>query len=437
MPDLLIRGGSVVTPGGVVQADIAVENQQIAAIGPGLPGCEQEVDARGLTILPGLIDVHVHFNEPGRTDWEGSATGSRALAAGGGTLFFDMPLNSSPCTLNRQSFDAKVKALKSCSITDFAIWGGLVPGNLDALEELAGCGVIGFKAFMADSGLPELPRSDHRTLLEGMRRAARLKLPVAVHAESEELTRRPPGLTGIADYLTSRPVLAELEAIQSATLMAQETGVRLHIVHVSSGRGVALAAEARARGVDVSIETCPHYLFFTEEDLLRLGAVAKCAPPLRTEEDRQSLWSNLANVDIIASDHSPCAPNLKHSDDFFSVWGGISGVQTTLAVLLESGDIPLERIASLTAEAPARRFNISGKGRLEPGLDADLSLVDLNDRFTLESGNLFYRHKVTPYLGYSFHGRVRRTVLRGQTIFEDGKIVTTSLGEHVQPGTYA
>ncbi len=439
MPDLVIRGGSIVRPAGIATADIAIEDQQITAIGPELPGCKQEIDARGLTVFPGLIDVHVHFNEPGRDEWEGSATGSRALAAGGGTLFFDMPLNSSPCTLDGQSFDAKLQALSQCSATDFALWGGLVPGNLLAMEELAARGVIGFKAFMADSGLPEFPRADDLTLLDGMREAARLKLPVAVHAENEELTKRRNAGTGIRDYLDSRPVLAELDAIQRATLMAEETGARLHIVHVSSGRGVALAAEARRRGVDVSIETCPHYLFFDQEDMVRIGAAAKCAPPLRHDSDRQALWTVLLNglVDIVASDHSPSSPDLKRAGDFFQVWGGISAVQTTLQVLLDSEQIPLERIASLTAGRPARRFGITRKGKIEVGYDADLSLVDLNERVTLTADHLFYRHKLTPYLGYSFRGRVRRTILRGQTIYENGKIVNSSLGHHVQPGTHA
>ena len=213
---MIIRGGSIVTPEGVTQADVAIEDGRIAAIAPELPGDAEEIDARGLTVFPGLIDVHVHFNEPGHTEWEGAATGSAALAAGGGTLYFDMPLNSSPCTVNGAVFDAKLAALQAASHTDFALWGGIVPGNLEHLPELAGRGVIGFKAFMADSGLPEFPRSDDRTLYEGMRLAARLGLPVAVHAENNDLVRA----TGhtIRDYLDSRPVLAEVEAIRRAAL---------------------------------------------------------------------------------------------------------------------------------------------------------------------------------------------------------------------------
>jgi allantoinase len=429
----------------VIQADIAVEQGTISAIGPDLPGCARELEAQKMTIFPGVIDVHVHFNEPGREQWEGIGTGSRALSAGGGTLFFDMPLNSSPCTLDAPSFDAKLAALTRHSVTDFALWGGLVPGNRGAMDELAERGIIGFKAFMADSGLPEFPRADDLTLLDGMRTAARLNLPVAVHAESEDLTKalafriRQAGGRGIRDYLESRPVLAELEAIERAILFASETGARLHIVHISSGRGVAMAAEAFTRGVDVSIETCPHYLFFTDEDMVRIGAAAKCAPPLRPESDREALWTNVlgGQVHIIASDHSPSTPELKQQDNFFAVWGGIAGVQTTLAVLLDAGHrqrgLPLEQIANLTASGPARRFGIGRKGSLAVGQDADFVLVDLRAAFSVQPDTVFYRHKLSPYFGSTLIGTPRRTVLRGETIFDDGKFTSNRRGKLVRP----
>ena len=437
----MIRGGTLVTPGGLRRADLAITDGAISEVGAGVSAGREEINADGLLVFPGVIDVHLHFNEPGRTDWEGAATGSRALAAGGGTLFFDMPLNSTPCTVNAREFDRKRTALEASSITDFALWGGLVPGSVPDMAEMAARGVIGFKAFMCNSGLPEFPRADDVTLLDGLREAARLKLPVAVHAESEELTR------GLAERLTSRtvrafldsrPVLAELEAIQRALLLARETGASLHIVHVSCGRAVALAAEARADGTDVSIETCPHYLFFTEEDVERLGPIAKCAPPLRTTSDRDALWDELTRgrVHIVASDHSPAPPAMK-SGDFIAAWGGIAGVQSTLPVLLEVGHhqraLPLERISALLAAEPARRFRIRGKGSLEPGMDADLALVDLNRRMTLTVGDLHQRHPLTPYLGHSFRGAVRRTIRRGTTIFNDGQITATNGGAVVRP----
>jgi allantoinase len=445
LTDLVLRGGSVVTPERTVTADVAIEDGRIAAIGIAIPGARQEIDARGLTTLPGLIDIHVHFNEPGRAEWEGAATGSRALAAGGGTLFFDMPLNSSPCTVGPAEFDQKRAALERSSITDFAIWGGIVPGNCGELAALAERGVIGFKAFMADSGLPEFPRSDDLTLYEGMREAARLGLPVAVHAESDELIKSltgramAAGRTGIRDYLESRPVMAEVGAIQRAALLASEAGAKLHIVHVSSGRGVAAAFEARARGADITIETCPHYLFFTEEDVERIGAAAKCAPPLRDKREQEKLWSALLRgvVNSVASDHSPAPPEMKRDANFFRVWGGIAGAQSTLAVLLTAGHherrLPLTRVADLIASLPARRFRLPHKGGVVVGNDADLTLVDLSATYTLHEDSLLQQHRISPYIGSSFCGMVRQTLLRGQPIFVDGKIVAQGTGRFVRP----
>jgi allantoinase len=437
MPDTIIRGGTVVTPEGLCQADVAIENGAIAAIGPELGGASREIDARGLYLFPGTIDVHLHFNEPGRTEWEGAATGSRALAAGGGTLFFDMPLNSTPCTVNARAFDQKRSALEAASVTDFGLWGGLVPGNVGEMAELAARGVVGFKAFLCDSGLPEFPRADDLTLFAGLCEAARLGLPVAVHAESQELTQARSRAT-IRDWIASRPLVAEIEAIQRATLLAGEAGAKLHIVHVSSGRGVIVAAEARARGVDVSIETCPHYLSFTEEDVERLGAVAKCAPPLREVRQQEMLWSELLRgaVDIVASDHSPAPPEMK-SGGFWSAWGGVAGVQSTLAVLLERGhfrrSLPLERIALLLAAEPARRFRIAGRGRLVPGSAADCVLVDLTQSFVLQSEDLLQRHPISPYIGTCFRGVVRQTIRRGEIIFAEGAIAAESRGKLVRP----
>jgi allantoinase len=428
---MIVRAAQVVTPNGIVAADVSVEDGYFTAIGSGISGSGQEIDAHGLTMLPGLIDVHVHFNEPGRTDWEGAATGSRALAAGGGTLFFDMPLNSSPCTVGEHEFQEKRAVLERSSVTDFALWGGIVPGNRSAMAELAECGVIGFKSFMADSGLPEFPRADDLTLFEGMREAARLGLPVAVHAESHELIGRAANGHGVRDYLESRPVLAEVAAIQRALLLAEESGVKLHIVHVSSGRGVMAALEGRQRGVDVTIETCAHYLYFGEEDMERLGAVLKCAPPLRSASERKTLWRFVTrgDIDIVASDHSPAPPAMKVDENFFKIWGGVAGIQSTLSVLLEMAQP--ERVAALTAANPATRFGISNKGRIETGYDADFTLVDLDATRTVTRESLFQRHGFSPYLGATFRGAVRRTVVRGHTVFLDGKILSDGGGRFV------
>src|SRR5690348_7961148 len=256
--DLIVRNGTLVTTTGTSHADLAVADGHIAAVGPQIAGTsKEEINAEGLYIFPGVIDAHVHFNEPGRTSWEGFATGTRALAAGGTTTFFDMPLNAHPPTLDAASFDLKLAAARASSLVDFALWGGLTPRSLGQLDELAGRGVIGFKAFMSASGIDDFTAADDLTLYEGMAHAARLGRIVAVHAENDGITREfaacaiAEGRTDVRDYLDSRPVVAELEAIERAILFAAETGCALHIVHVSSGRGVALVAGARARGVDV------------------------------------------------------------------------------------------------------------------------------------------------------------------------------------------
>jgi allantoinase len=354
MYDLILRGDG---------QDVGVADGVVAAVGPELEGgAREEVDARGLVVLPGVVDAHVHLNDPGRAHWEGFATGTAALAAGGTTTAIDMPLNAIPPTLDRAAFDAKVAAARGVARVDVALWGGLVPGppaGLDRLDELAAAGVVGFKAFMSNSGVEEFPAADDLTLLEGMARAARLGLPVAVHAESDVLTSAlaaravAEGRTTMADYLASRPVVAELEAIERVILFAEETGCALHVVHVSSGRGVALIAEARARGVDVSCETCPHYLLLDADDAVRIGAAAKCAPPLRDRATVEALWARVlaGDVDLIATDHSPSPPELKETGgDAFAAWGGIPGAQTLLSSMFSEGvvarGLPLERRAS-------------------------------------------------------------------------------------------
>ena len=442
-----MRNGTLVTATGISNADLAVADGRIVAIEPDLAGTsKEEINAEGLHVFPGVIDAHVHFNEPGRTHWEGFATGTAALAAGGTTTFFDMPLNAHPPTLDAESFDLKLKAAQAASLVDFALWGGLVPGNLAQLDELAERGVIGFKAFMSNSGIDDFQSVDDLTLYEGMMRATKLGKIVAVHAESDQLTselaRRAiaQGRTGIRDYLTSRPIIAELEAIARAILFAQETGCPLHIVHVSSGRGIGMVAEARARGIDVSCETCTHYLVLTEDDVEELGAVAKCAPPLRPQTEQDALWQQLfdGNIPIVTSDHSPAPADMKTSPDFFKVWGGISGCQSLLQVLLTEGydrrQLPLPTIAAITAENIARRFGpLPGKGRLAIDADADLVLVDLSSSFTLQRSDLFYRHQQSPYAGRLLRGRIVRTLVRGNTIFREGKIISAPTGRLLKP----
>ena len=423
MLDLIIRRRN--------EPSIGIEGEFIAAVGRDLPPARAEIDAQDLAILPGMIDVHVHFNEPGRTDWEGAATGSRALAAGGGALFIDMPLNSSPCTVDAKSFDLKCAALERESITDFALWGGIIPGNRDEMEDLAARGVMGFKAFMCNSGLPEFPRADDQVLFDGMSEAARLNLPVAVHAEVEEMTCTTTG-GDVTGFLRSRPVIAETDAIRRAGKIAREAGCRLHVVHISSGAGVAAALEARALGTDISLETCPHYLFFTEDDLHRIGALAKCAPPLRSRVERESLRTAAVkgDIDIIGSDHSPCPPAMKKHKNFFRIWGGIAGVQTTILALIDIG-LPLDRIRETTAANPAARFGIPRRGSILPGNYADLAFIDAAATTHVDENMLLHRHRSSPYTGYELKGAVRRTIRRGETIFVDGAITAQTRGRFV------
>jgi allantoinase len=431
---MIVRGGTVVTASGAARADVAVEDGEIVAVGLELDEQADELDATGLHVLPGVVDAHVHFNEPGRADWEGIATGSAAVAAGGGTCFAEMPLNAHPPTLDAESFRAKGAAMERSSVCDFALWGGLVPGPLDRLDELAELGVVGFKAFMAPSGIDDFAEADDLTLYEGMARAARLGLPVAVHAENAQLTTllgeraRAAGRTGWLDWARSRPVVAELEAIARAILLAEETGCSLHVVHVTSGRGVRLVAEARARGVDVTCETCPHYLAFTEDDAERLGALGKCAPPLRPAADREELWAELlaGAVALVASDHSPAPPALK-AGDAFAAWGGIAGCQSLLPVLLTEGlprGLGPAAVAALTSTGPAARLGLARKGRIEVGADADLVLLELDAERRLAAADLRYRHPVSPYVGRTLRGRVAQTILRGRPVgAQPGRLV--------------
>jgi allantoinase len=458
--ETILRGGTLITPDGVSQTDIAIAEGRIVALGKGLSGsAREEIDARNLHIFPGVIDAHVHFNEPGRVDWEGIETGSRALAAGGGTCFFDMPLNAHPPTCDIASFDLKVAAAQNKSVTDFALWGGLVPHNLEQLERLAERGVIGFKAFMSNSGIDDFPIADHATLRKGMKRAAGVGRLVAVHAESESMTQRlaqekmTRGMTSARHYLDSRPIEAELEAIRNAIDMAGDVGCKLHVVHVSSAEGVALITDAKKRGANVSCETCPHYLVLTENDTLKLGAVAKCAPPLRPASVRDALWERVlaGEVTTIGSDHSPSPPEMKRDTNFFKVWGGISGVQHLLPLLIgapesidhfgkQAGETPavpgsaLSLIAKLTSYNVAERFGLpKTKGRIAIGADADFALVDFREKLTVRAEDLFYRHKQSPYVGRTLTGRVVQTILRGQTIFKRGQIVGQRRGQLIKP----
>jgi allantoinase len=445
--ELIVRNTTLASQPRKRTTDLGVAEGRIAALAPAgtLTGSSlTELDATGLHLLPGGVDVHVHFSEPGRTDWEGLLSGSAALAAGGTTSFIDMPLSAHPPTVDGEAFDLKLACALEHSRLDFALWGGLVPGKLDAMKELHERGVAGFKAFMCETGQEDFRPVDDATLWEGMRRAAELDSIVAVHAENESITgalaarARAAGQTSARAYLRSRPAIAETEAIGRAIALAADAGCRLHIVHVSTGEGVARVQDARAAGVDVSCETTGHFLVLTEVDVERLGIVAKCAPVMRDAANRERLWDYVAGDPdaIVSSDHAPAPWPVKEHADFFAAWGGISGCQSTLAILLEAMGrrrVTLNAVVGAAGANAAKRFGLAGKGALEIGYDADLALIDLAATWTLESERLHYRHRHSPFVGMPMRGEVRHVYSRGRAVIRDSEIVGEARGKLLRP----
>jgi len=405
---VIIRGGMVVTTRGAEKTDIAIAGDQITAVGLNLADDGVEIDASGLHVFPGGIDSHVHFNEPGRTEWEDIAHGSAALAAGGYTSFIDMPLNGLPVTTDVGAFDLKLEAMKRSSKVDFGLWGGLVPGNLDQLEALVRRGVMGFKAFMCPSGIEEFPACDKQTLREGMMRIAELGSILLVHAEDPTELREPRGHTA-RDFLASRPARAELAAITVAIETAGATGCPLHVVHVSTALGADLIEATARLGADVSGETCMHYLLYDDADMERMGGIAKCAPPFRKPADRERLW----RMPMVVSDHSPSTLDLKQGDDFRKIWGGISGCQSTRQLLLAKERLDLPTFAAVTSTNIAKRFGLMNKGDIAPGFDADLWIVDLDWEDVVRRKDLLYRNPFSVHEGQKIRGRTVKTLVRG------------------------
>ncbi|WP_025680609.1 allantoinase [Paenibacillus massiliensis] len=447
--DLIVRGGSVVLPDRVTKVDVGVKDGKIAAIAAKLVGeTEHEWDATGFHVLPGMIDVHVHFSEPGREHWEGFTTGSAMMAAGGCTTFFDMPLNGIPSTVHQEALLDKARLGNEKSLVDFGLWGGLVPGNEDDLQPLAESGVIGFKAFLSTTGNKEFEAVDDMTLLTGMKKIAALGKVLALHSESAAITnwlkaeKEAAGLVSADDYLETRPILAEVEAVERALYYSEITGCALHFVHISSAAAVGKIEAAKARGMNVTVETCPHYLLFNHNSLREKGSLAKCAPPLREADEQQRLISLLAEgkFDMLSSDHSPCPYDMKDPKDYnlFQAWGGISGGQFTLLSALElaqAQDIPLEQVAAWTASNPAERFGLAErKGRIAIGMDADFAIVDLNQAFTVTEENYYAKHKQSLYIGHTFPCSVIGTIVRGHIIVRGGEVATaTAKGRWQKP----
>lgn len=428
----VFRAERVVLEEGVRPASIWVDAAgHIADIRPHgeqVPAGVACVELSGGLVLPGLVDPHVHINEPGRTEWEGFATATRAAAAGGVTALVDMPLNSSPVTTTRAAFaDKRAAATAAPLAVDVGFHAGVVPGNAPELEPLAEDGVLAAKAFLVHSGIDDFPNVTAQDLDEAMPLLTRLGLPLLVHSELDE-ARGP--LAGdpraYATWLASRPAAMEDAAIGMLLERAERHGTRLHIVHLASASAVAPLREARQRGLPVTVETCPQYLTLAAEDIADGATAFKCAPPIRERAVQDALWQALAEgvIDLVASDHSPAPPSLKHLDDgdFLAAWGGIASLGLGLSLVWDAahtrGLAEPTRIADWLCGAPARLCGLDGrKGRIAIGYDADLVVFDPEQRWTVSPDDLHYRHRISPYLGRTLTGRVTQTWLRGERAF--------------------
>lgn len=439
--DILILGQRVLTPDGVGPASIHVSGGVIKSVGlyddrPAGVSAVIEVGEESV-VMPGLVDTHVHVNEPGRTDWEGFHTATRAAAAGGVTTLVDMPLNSIPPTTTLEGFRRKLEAAREQCHVDVAFWGGVVPDNRAELPGLYEAGVVGFKCFLVPSGVEEFPHVTESELRPAMRLLAEMDALLIVHAELpgpiDEATERETALQEsdpreFSTFLRTRPREAEDEAVALVIRLSRETGARAHIVHHSSASSLDMLREARREGTRITAETCPHYLFFAAEDVPEGATEFKCCPPIRERENREKLWAALEDgtIDMIVSDHSPAPPGMKclETGDFLAAWGGISSLQLRLPIvwtLLKRRGLSLDRLSEWTARAPAGLVGLQkGKGAIEAGRDADFVIWNPDASFTVEPSMIHHRHKLTPYMGEKLYGVVEATYLRGRKIYERG-----------------
>ena len=427
MTDLVIRGRRVVTPEGVRAATVHVAEGRIVQVGawedemPDVP----VVDAGESIVMPGLVDTHVHVNEPGRAEWEGFETATRAAAAGGVTTILDMPLNSIPATTTADALEAKRQTAREKSVVNVEFIGGVVPGNAGELEALRDAGVRAFKCFLSPSGVDEFPAVNERDLREAFPVLARLGLPLMVHAEDPACLLPSRGASRVyGDYLTTRPVSAERAAISLLARLMARNPTPVHIVHLSSATSLDIVRTARARGLPLTVETCPHYLTFAAEEIPDGATEYKCAPPIRDKTERNALWEALiaGDIDLVASDHSPCPPEMKETEgDFFSAWGGIASLQLSLSAVwtgARARRLKPERIAQWMSAAPARLAGLQNrKGALAAGYDADIVVWDPETRFVVDPTELLHRHKLTPYAGRELFGKVSATYVGGRRIF--------------------
>ena len=435
MTDLILRGRRVVTPQGIRPASIHLAAGRIEAVEefdttvPGVPALEAE----HAVILPGLVDTHVHVNEPGRSDWEGFASATRAAAAGGVTTLLDMPLNSIPATTSVAALTVKRAAARNQAAVDVGFIGGVVPGNTGQLSGLAAAGVFAFKCFLVPSGVEEFASVTERDLREAMPVLAGLDARLMVHAELPGPIVRAAGcLTGdprrYATWHNSRPASAEAEAIRLIARLAAEFGLRVHLVHLASAESLPGLSAARRAGVRISAETCPHYLTFAAEEIPDGATEFKCAPAIGGRANRDLLWEALdaGALDAVVSDHSPCPPPMKSGDtgSFVSAWGGISSLQLGLAAVwtgARARGLGLDRVVEWMCAGPARVAGLTGsKGAIAPGADADLVLFLPDDEFVVDAARLRHRHAVTPYHGRRLAGVVEATYLRGVEVYRRG-----------------
>ena len=424
--DLVLRSRRTVLPEGTRAASVAVSGPAIAAVhdyGAGLDA-GADVDLGDVTLLPGLVDTHVHVNEPGRTEWEGFATATRAAAAGGVTTVCDMPLNSLPPTVSVAALEEKRAAAAGKCWVDVAFWGGAVPGGEASLRPLHDAGVIGFKCFLLDSGVPEFPPLEVAELRSVLGTLAAVDALLIVHAE-DGAEIKPASGRDFGAFVASRPPVAERRAIEKVISGAAATGARAHIVHLSAAECVAMIAGAKAAGIRLTAETCPHYLYFASEQVPDGATEFKCCPPVRDSVNREALWRGVEAgvIDCVVSDHSPCPPELKsfESGDFGQAWGGIASLQLGLSAVwtvARRRGRALDDVARWMAAAPAALAGLPAKGRLAVGCDADLVAFDPDAAYVVDAARLQHRHPVTPYAGRTLTGRVRQTWLRGTALLD-------------------
>jgi allantoinase len=414
---LVLRSRRVVLPSGEQPASVHVQDGVITAISAYSSAGE---DLGDVALLPGLVDTHVHVNEPGRTQWEGFTTATRSAAAGGVTTLLDMPLNSIPPTVDTDSLSVKRSAASGECYVDVGFWGGAIPSNVDSLTGLYDAGVFGFKCFLIDSGVPEFPPLDRAGLDAALAAVSAL---FVVHAEDPSCVTGAVASRSYADFVASRPPLAEQAAVSTALAAAQARGARVHILHLSAASALPLLASARAEGVAVTVETCPHYLTLTAEEVPDGGTQYKCCPPIRSAGNRDLLWQGLADgtIDCVVSDHSPCTPELKRLDsgDFAAAWGGIASLQLGLSVVWTSASArghTLSDVVRWMALHPADLVGLSRKGRIEVGADADLVAFEPDATWVVDPATLHHRNPITPYAGRTLKGAVRTTWLRGEPV---------------------